>query len=405
MSDVLILTPWFPNHPDGWPARYISDSAIALAGMGHTVRIGVLRGFVPYGLSRFVSVVHRGRVNVASFNGIEDIREARYFALPGGLMQKAKNRSIDIATRKLLNDFVAERRPEILLVHTETIAPGAVEAAREEGIPVLVTLHGENTNSTYLAPSGQLNRIRRGLSEADRVLVVGEPIIPYATALSGRHDHIEVVWNGVTPPDRPRYPPEPDTDPVQLVTVANLQEGKGVDLLIKAMAKLNLEGQKNWRLQIIGDGPMRQNLRDLSAQEGLLKQVDFLGVLSNTDVFHVLADSDVFVLPSYREAFGVVYLEAMASGLLTIGVTGQGPEQFIDHGRTGFLIAPQSVDAVVSKLRQVLTCERKHWRYIAAQGAEFVRTEMTWASHARRLTSVFEHTLQNDDRADENYKI
>lgn len=399
MVDVLILTPWFPNQPDAWPARYISDSAMALADLGHRVRIGVVRGFVPYGMSRWAPVEHRGHVNVVSFDGIEDIREARYFALPSGLMQQAKNRSIDLTVRRLLSEFVAERRPDIVLVHTETIAPSAVEAAHELGLPVAVTLHGENTNPSYLAPSGQHDRFRRGLSEADSLIVVGNPLLPYAAALSGRDDHIEVVWNGVIPPDQQRRAPEPDVEPVELVTVANLQEGKGVDLLLKALAKLTSEGVKNWRLRIVGEGPMRQELQALSQQEGLIERTTFLGVLSNSDVFKVLADADVFVLPSYREAFGVVYLEAMASGLLTIGVTGQGPEQFIQHEKTGLLIAPQSVDAVASSLREVLTSDRKKWREHAAQGAEFVRSKMTWASHARRLTSVIERILESDNTA------
>jgi glycosyltransferase involved in cell wall biosynthesis len=399
MFDFLILTPWFPNQPDGWPARYISDSAIALTEMGHRVRVGVVRGFVPFGMSRWSPVEHRGHVDVASFDGIEDIREARYFALPGGLMQQAKNRSIDLTVRRLLNDFVAERRPDIVLVHTETIAPSAVEAAHELGLPVTVTLHGENTNPAYLAPSGQRDRFRRGLSQTDSLLVVGNPLIHYAAALSGRDDHIEVVWNGVIPPDQQRHAPKPDVAPVELVTVANLQEGKGVDLLLKALATLTSEGIRDWRLQIVGDGPMRQELQALSEREGLMQQVTFLGVLSNTDVFKVLADADVFVLPSYREAFGVVYLEAMASGLLTIGVTGQGPEQFIQHGETGLLIAPKSVDAVASSLRQVLTGDRKKWRAIAVQGAEFVRAEMTWTAHARRLTSVVEGILKTKNSA------
>lgn len=393
MIDVLILTPWFPNQPDGWPARYISDSAMALAEMGHRVRIGVVRGFVPYGMSRLAQAEHRGHVDVAAFQGIEDIREARYFALPKGLMQQAKNRSIDRTVRTLLDEFVAERRPDIVLVHTETIAPSAVEAAHAHGLPVTVTLHGENTNPAYLAPSGQQDRFRRGLSEADRLLVVGDPLIPYAAALSGRDDHIEVVWNGVIPPDQQRCAPEPDIDPVELVTVANLQEGKGVDLLLQALVQLTAEGVRDWRLRIVGDGPMAQGLQEFSETKGLCGQVAFLGTLSNAEVFKVLADGDIFVLPSYREAFGVAYLEAMASGLLTIGVTGQGPEQFIQHGKTGFLIAPQSVDVVASSLRQVLTSDRNKWRKIAAQGAKFVRAEMTWTSHARRLTSVAEGIL------------
>ncbi|TNF64925.1 MAG: hypothetical protein EP307_01305, partial [Rhodobacteraceae bacterium] len=149
--DILILTPWFPNRPDGWPARYISDSAIALARLGHRVRVGVLRGYAPPGAGRMVAPEHRGRIEADLFEGIERIREYRYPTLPRGLLRRLTNWSLDRAAGRMVADFLAERRPDIVLIQTEGLAPGVVPVSLRAGLPVIAVLHGQNTNRAYLS--------------------------------------------------------------------------------------------------------------------------------------------------------------------------------------------------------------------------------------------------------------
>ena len=393
MLDVLLLTPWFPNQPDGWPARFVSDSALALASEGHRVRIGVLRGYAPQILRELVPPEHRGTIEIHRFERIESIRERRFLALPRGLMRKLTNRALDHAVARMVASFLSERRPDLVLVHTEGLAPGVVPILRREGLPFVVVLHGRNTNTTYLTAGEQAERFRVALSAADRLVIVGEPLRAYAEQLSGRIDHVETVWNGVYPRALMRERPVPDIAPVELITVANLQEGKGVDLLLDALEQLLGQGIDQWSLRIIGRGPWRDFLEAKAEAAGLAKFVKFMGPRTNSEVFDELMQSDVFVLPSYREAFGVVYLEAMSTGLLTIGVAGEGPSQFIDNGMTGFLVEPQSVESIVDILRPILLGPRKAWRAIAAAGAQHARTYCTWQAHAASLTALMERVI------------
>ena len=109
---------------------------------------------------------------------------------------------------------------------------------------------------------------------------------------------------------------------------------------------------------------------------------------------HFLASEDIFVLPSYREAFGIADLEAMAVGLLTIGVTGQGPSQFIRDGENGHPFAPAMSKAfLVVALRDVLTGDCQRWRKIAREGQHTARNAYTWDHHARQLVSVDEQAI------------
>ena len=127
-------------------------------------------------------------------------------------------------------------------------------------------------------------------------------------------------------------------------------------------------------------------------------RISFTGVMINSEVFDRHLQADVFVLPTYREAFGVAYVEAMASGLLTIGVEGQGPSQFIENGRTGLLMKLHSVGSIDSRLSKVLSHPDRNWRCIAAVGANLARQACTLDAHAERLLEVF-HESKSEVRA------
>lgn len=109
--------------------------------------------------------------------------------------------------------------------------------------------------------------------------------------------------------------------------------------------------------------------------------IEYFERLSGNALIHAYSRADVFVLPSYREAFGVAYVEAMAAGLLAIGVAGQGPEAFIKHEETGLLVRPLDVESIVSTLRSVIH-GKERMRRIALTGRDFVWREFTWAHHA-----------------------
>lgn len=398
---IAVVTPWFPNARDGWPARYISDSAIALSRAGAQLSVNVVRGWLPKALQCFGPLECRGKIDRNQFPEIVRLTTKHYVCGPGVGLRRLNNFALDHAVTSALEEAVDAEGADLIHAHTEGLAPAAMKVARRRGIPFVVTLHGENTNRRYIEAPRQAARFRGALAAADRIVIVGEPLRPFAERLAGRGDHIVTVWNGVNAPMERRSPPTPDLAPVELICTANLHEGKGVDLLLDALARLRVQSESalaEWRLTIIGDGPMRNELRQKAEVSGMSSRISFTGVMSNSEVFERLLQADVFVLPSYREAFGVAYVEAMASGLLTIGVEGQGPSQFIEHGRTGLLMKPHDVGSIESTLRQVLSDPDRNWRWIAAAGANFARHACTWDAHAERLLDLF-HQSKGDTRA------
>lgn len=134
---------------------------------------------------------------------------------------------------------------------------------------------------------------------------------------------------------------QPLHSPVKVLTCANFKKRKNIDKVILALK--NLEG---FELTVIGDGALRKNLEKLDTN------VNFTGALPHNEVIAKMRGSDIFILPSTGETFGMVYLEAMASGCITIGTKDDGVDGIIKNQENGFLTVP--ITAEIKKLLQFI---------------------------------------------------
>ena len=174
---------------------------------------------------------------------------------------------------------------------------------------------------------------------------------------------------------------------MRFISVSNLAEGKGIDLTLQALAALPGDTPRDWNYTIVGDGPQRPSLEKLAADLGLASRVTFTGAWPHGRIYEQLFAADIFVLPSYREAFGIAYLEAMAAGLLAIGVTGQGPGAFVTSGETGLLVEPRSVPDLAGALAWTLH-HPEEARTLADRGRRRAITEFTWRKHGMAMSRV-----------------
>lgn len=397
-SVALVVTPWFPNTPADSNAAYIYRSAAAMARRGIQVHIAVCRPWLPRGMRHIAPAWMRGEVEPAAFREFGSITCLRYAVIPGPRFRNLSNRSMDLTLGRSLPMLARRTGAQLLHVHTEGLSQPAVHTARALGLPSLVTLHGINTDRHFLQASGQRDRMGRALNRADRIVLVGEPLRTFFKELVGRDDHFRIVPNGfdvseLTPRERPLLRPGAT---MRLISVSNLHEGKGIDITLQALARVRERGLDGWDYTIVGSGSQRHELMALSGKLGLAEKVRFVGAQAPRRVFALLAGSDVFVLPSYREAFGIAYLEAMAAGLVTIGVKGQGPSMFIESGRNGFLVEPCDVDDLARTICDIAR-RRQEMSAIGAAAAEVVRERFGWAAHSSSLLAVYQEVLSGPD--------
>lgn len=155
-----------------------------------------------------------------------------------------------------------------------------------------------------------------------------------------------------------------------VMTVARLEKVKGIDYLIKAITNLQFT---NFQLLIIGDGSERRNLENLTEKLGLRERVKFLGEIPNERVPEYLAAADCFVLPSLKEGFGIVILEAQAAGIPVIGTRVGGILDLIENGKTGLLVEPADSQAIAEAIEKIysgfkfpqINLEKYNWQSIA----------------------------------------
>lgn len=169
------------------------------------------------------------------------------------------------------------------------------------------------------------------------------------------------------------------------IFVGRFIKEKNVDLLVRAIAVLRHRGQKVSAC-LVGDGPERANIWTLIADLGLAEDIHMMGSLSDEDLRECRKTSHVAVLPSRREGFGIVVLEAFAAGLpvVTIDHPQNAATQLVEHGRTGFIAdpTPESLAAALLEARNNAASLRE----ACLQEAK----RYSWESMADRLLNVYE---------------
>lgn len=138
----------------------------------------------------------------------------------------------------------------------------------------------------------------------------------------------------------------------RIVAVGRMTYEKGHDLLIQACARV-LPAHSEWRLELVGDGPLRGLLEQQAEQSGIGRQVHFHGQLKNP--FSVVKSADLFVLPSRVEGFPNVLLEAMGLGVAVVSFDcASGPSELIAPQVSGLLVPTEDVDALAAAMQSLM---------------------------------------------------
>lgn len=277
---------------------------------------------------------------------------------------------------------------DVIHAHGEISGLAAVRAARVLSIPAVVTMHGVDM-CPRMWKGDALSMFKKMFNQVDKLIFVGESLQRHFDPMLADKTRSCVVYNGVQLPKGININNAAIQSPFQIISISNLHEEKGINITLQALAHLKNQGICDWTYTIIGSGDQKNVLTEMVKKFNLQQHVEFKGDLTHDAVYKHLEKADIFCLPSYREAFGIVYLEAMLHGLLAIGVREQGPQAFIEHDTTGLLVEPKNIDSLTHTLLYALR-NREKMRVIAEAGKKQVLENFTWKKHAEKLMNIYE---------------
>ena len=134
---------------------------------------------------------------------------------------------------------------------------------------------------------------------------------------------------------------------------------------------------------------MEEELKKQVVELSLEKEIHFMGYVPYEQVVRELQKSDIFILPSYYEALGCVYLEAMACGVPPIGCHNNGIDEVIKNGVDGYLVEPQNSKEIVWAVERLLDDNAR--RMMGEKARLKVEKHYTWNDSAESVKEIYEN--------------
>lgn len=255
-----------------------------------------------------------------------------------------------------------------------------------------------------LAPNLYASTRERVIEQLDGVFPVSSYARELVASIGARTDHALVVSNGC---DADRFAPGPVAEkparvlgffgrPV-LLSVGRLIPRKGVDTVLHALRRLAAR-HPELRYLVCGDGPERPHLERLAEQLRVAHMVRFLGQVPAEALPDVYRMCDIFVHAARQEqadveGFGLVLLEASASGKPVVATRSGGVTDAVQHERTGLLCEPQDAAALAGSIARLLE-EPALAQRLGEQGRAHVLANASWDGACERLLSAMARPRQ-----------
>lgn len=342
---IMFIPSWYSNERNKVHGSFFKEQALELQNSG--IKVTVAYNEI-WPITLLGTIKEKSGLFFSVEDGLRTYRYKNYNFIPKHpLMFKVFNRRME----KLYLEIV-KKEGKVDIIHAHSSLWGGISAAyiaKKYNVPLVITEHSSIERGVYIKKS-YLPNIINSYTIADKVITVGNGLKKEIGILSNRRD-IEVIGNLVNLSLFDIRKKSESNDIFTFFSAAFLEGEKGFDTLIRAFHK-GFKGKKV-RLIIGGDGSQRNSLEELVKELLLEDQVVFVGALSRNEVSRHMNNCDAFVLPSRYETFGVVYIEALASGKPVIGTFNGGAEDII-NSKNGYIVPIDNIDELEIAMKRMV---------------------------------------------------
>lgn len=332
--NIYIVPAWYPENEKDINASFFREQARALSNRGHQVTVIKINTITCKKMlfSKWYSKRFWQDGNVRVFFHDVVIPCPKHF----GFLQE---RMIDklyasIIDRHRREDKKRQEEPDLIHAHVSLDAGfHSVYAAKQNQLPLVVTEHYSGLLTDSI-DNRDWNKVAYTIKNSEKFIFVGSNFQKKVCSQLNVHKKTFVIPNMV---DVEKFKcTNVATTKFTVLCACYLKKHKSVNLIIEAFNQA-FGKEENIQLVIAGDGEEKESLMKLVDRLGLNEKVTFKGRCSREQIADLFAQSHLFALTSKVEPFGVVYIEAIASGVPIIGTKGQGAEDII-NSNNGILV-------------------------------------------------------------------
>lgn len=305
----------------------------------------------------------------------------------------------ELALASKIADVIEREQLDILHVHyavPHAICAYLAKQFSGKDIKIVTTLHG--TDITILGYDSTLaNAIKFGIENSDVVTAVSNDLKNKTQKLLHTDFPIQTVYNFV---DETTYYKRENkklkrdfqisNTEKTIIHISNFRKVKRVPDVIYTFHKISQQIEA--KLLLVGDGPDRFIVSNMIDQLGLREKVIFLGKQEN--VAEILSISDLLILPSEKESFGLVLLEAMACEVPVVATNIGGIPEVVIHNETGFLCEVGNIDNMANYSIQILQDEKLHAQFVQ-HGLKRARTHFHSEKIVNDYETIYKQILSN----------
>jgi len=309
-----------------------------------------------------------------------------------------KKEGVDLSLLIKLTRQLSSAKADVVHTHLFSAGLWGRLAAVLAGVPVII--HTEHNITAWK------NKTRRWIDKSlgyftDKIIAVSDDVRQSLINIEKiAPAKIKLIKNGIdfsrlnqTDPDLIRKEFGISDHHKVVGIVAGLNEKKGHDYFIEAAANI-LKRRNSTKFFIIGDGPLRRNLKELVIQKKLTRDVIFTGV--RRDVQNFLSLMNVFVLSSVREGLPLSLLEALWMKVPAVVTNVGGMPEVIRNGETGLLVPPQNAEAMATAIETMLD-KPQQARDMAERAFDFIRIFFSVNAMVQEYQNLYQECIHHEN--------